>query len=153
MATSTGFRNTTATTARATETSKTAAQFLAGCGSAASNSPGIGITETSPVTALSAVSDAWTYSPGWNQTLLDQKGVARTPQVGQVIGGLGWIDRSTVAWPSSGGVEGNGAAQAQFIVMLTNPVNVNGAPDPAYPAPTESGAARLTTLAAGWTSP
>jgi hypothetical protein len=118
---------------------------------------------------LPATGDAWTYSAGWNWTLLDQFSSTRQPQESQVIGGTGQVARTgnvSTTWDvtqalynaagaaSSGGVTGNGAAQSQYVVMLTNPANdANGAPDPAYPPPTVAGPATLVTLAAGWTSP
>ena len=156
----TRFLNTTATTARATQVP--AASFTNTCNSAASNSPGIGIT--APLTNLVA-NEPW--------SLLDQFAAARTPQVGQVIGGNGFTARNgnvTTTWDtsqalysvagasSSGGVSGNGTGQSQFIVGITNPPNANSTasnsfPDPAYPAPTVLGSASLATLAAGWTTP
>jgi hypothetical protein len=39
-------------------------------------------------------------------TLLDQHGDARNAQISQSIGGLPYVDRSTIDWPSSGGTEG-----------------------------------------------
>lgn len=157
----TKFENTTARGLRVTETGKSTAQFSNACNPAASNSPGIGITV--PQTDLPAPTD---HGEGWNWTLLTQGFInpnnsptpvapaARTPQVGQVIGGNGYVDRSpATTYPGSGGVSGNGAApnaQTQFIVGVTNPDNVDGQPDPDYPAPTVDGSAQLATLAAGW---
>lgn len=176
--TATKFENTTARGLRVTETGKTTLQFSNGCNPAGSNSPGIGITI--PLTNLPATTAVGMQ--GWNWTLLTQgfrnpndptavvAPVARTPQVGQVIGGNGQVVRTgnvATTWDrtqalytpsgaaSTGGVSGNGAApnaQTQFIVGVTNPANVSGKPDPAYPAPTVVGSATLVSLAAGWTT-
>ena len=175
----TKFENTTARGLRVTETGKNLLSFSAACNPPASNSPGIGITVTTPATAPLPPTTA-VGMQGWNWTLLTQgfknpnvpgavvAPVARTPQVGQVIGGNGDTPRtgnqqytwdqsqalySVAGATASGGVSGNGAApnaQTQFIVGVTNPVNVNGAVNPAYPAPVVIGAAQLATLAAGW---
>jgi len=90
----TAFVEDAAVTARALEV--TAASFTTGMNNAASNAPGIGVN-----VAGGAVT-------GDNQqfTLLDQDGAARDPQVSQLIGGAGFVDRSSVAYDSSGGVAG-----------------------------------------------
>lgn len=129
-----------AVTIRAAQVS--AANFGNACNPAASNAPGIGITE--PLTNL----PAFTTVTGPNWSLLDQFGAARTPQVSQVIGGEGVT--TSADWPGSGGTSGNGPGAGENVEMVINPDNVNGVPDPAYPAPTIDGNATLATLAAGW---
>ena len=64
-------------------------QLNGGCNAPGSNSPGIGIA-----TAGNLATQNLTESlPQW--TLLDQDGDARTPQVGQYIGGSGLGDGTT----------------------------------------------------------
>jgi hypothetical protein len=75
----------------------TAADPYLGMNRAGSNAPGIGI-------ATGFIDPKLT---DWS--ILDQHEAARTPQDGQLLGGAGFVDRSSVAWPSSGGVEGVGA--------------------------------------------
>jgi hypothetical protein len=120
----------------------TAANWGNGGNAAASNAPGIGIT--SPLTNL----PAFTTVTGPNWSLLDQFSVARTPQVSQVIGGEGVT--TSADWPGSGGISGNGSAHGEEVNFATMPADVSGVPDPTYPAPTVTGNATLTTLAAGW---
>jgi hypothetical protein len=83
-------------------------------------------------------------------TLLDQFEVARTPQISQVIGGLGYTDEAD--YPSSGGIEGNGSAHAEFIVGVTSPTNAaKEAADPSIDGSViVQGTANMTTLLAGW---
>ena len=99
------------------------------------NNPGIGISTENPGLAESL--------PSW--TLLDQHGNARTPQIGQSIGGTGIT--SVGSWPGSGGTEGTLPDAA--IRFGANPANVNGAPNN-NAAITIGSNARLVTLAAGW---
>ena len=83
-----------AVTARALE--NTGADFDNGCNLAGSNAPGIGIN---------MLKGAVVGTPE-QFTLLDQRGDARDPQTSQCIGGLPYVDRSSVDWPGSGGVAG-----------------------------------------------
>ena len=83
-----------AVTARALET--TGANFDNGCNLAGSCAPGIGIN---------MLKGAVVGTPE-QFTLLDQYEAARDPQTSQAIGGLPYVDRSTVPWPGSGGVAG-----------------------------------------------
>lgn len=73
----------------------TTANPYLGCNRAGSNAPGVGIA-----TGVANVQSSW--------TIPDQNGVARNPQDGQTIGGLAFVDRSSVSWPSSGGTSGAG---------------------------------------------
>jgi hypothetical protein len=52
-----------------------------------------------------------------NWTELDQDEAARIPQVTQLLGGSGFVDRTVATgnWNGSGGVEGKGDLPAQFI--------------------------------------
>ena len=131
----------TAVTARALE--NTGASFDTGGNIAGSNSPGIGIN-----LGGGALPDKDTDITGWNWTLTDQDEDARTPQVGQVIGGAGFVDRATPDpdWPSSGGAEGKGTAG---INLGVNPDNVEGEPvnDTAI---TVGATVQVVSLAAGW---
>lgn len=122
----------------------TGADWGNGCNAPASCAPGIGVTI--PLTNL----PAFTTPTGPNWSLDDQFTTARTPQVSQVIGGEGYT--ATSDWPGSGGISGNGSAHGENIEQVTNPDDVDGAPDPAYPDPTVVGAATLASLAAGWTA-
>jgi hypothetical protein len=72
------------------------ADFNSGMFGGASNSPGIGISTENP--------DLDESLPSW--TLLDQFGNARNAQIGQCIGGPGFVNRASVDWPSSGGQAG-----------------------------------------------
>ena len=93
------------------------------------NAPGLGMN---PSTTPGA-SDGGVDANAW--TVLDQDGDARNPQDGQQLGGVGFVDRSTVAWPSSGGVEGKGTVP--FNIMDSAPPDVNTT-------------CVLTDLAVGW---
>ena len=108
-------------TARALEV--TGASFTTGMNIGASNAPGIGINE-----AGGALPDKDTDAAGWNWTLTDQDEAARTPQVGQLVGGDGYVNRTvaTGSWDGSGGKEGKGTTG---ISAGTNPANVEGAPN------------------------
>ena len=128
-------------TARALEL--TAASFDTGMIMGGSNSPGIGINEDG-----GALPDSATDITGWNWTLTDQDEDARTPQVGQLLGGTGFVDRATPDpdWPSSGGLAGKGTTG---IAAGANPDNVEGAPDNDA-AITIGKDMWLEALAAGW---
>ncbi len=131
----------TAVTARALEID--GASWDTGGNMGGSNAPGIGINE-----AGGALPDKDTDITGWNWTLTDQDEDARTPQVSQVIGGLGYVDRATPDpdWPSSGGVEGKGT---QGVSAGANPDNVEGAPDNDEPIVIGEDM-DLAVLATGW---
>jgi hypothetical protein len=136
------FRDTTATAARAAEVP--AADFTNGMNNG-SCSPGAGVAFGQP--DLDGEPQSW--------TLLDQHGPAgevRVPQVSQLIGGAGYVDRSTAPYWSSGGVEGDGKAEAQYIVAVTNPTQaaVDGDSDLGGTVVVD-GTANLQTLAVGWT--
>ena len=107
---------------RQIETGLDAAQFTTGANAPASCSPGIGINEGEG--ALADPNNDW--------TLLDQDEDARTPQVGQYIGGSGQND----------GTAGKGT---EGINVSTNDGSGNGAVTPVDPAWLES-------LSAGWTA-
>ena len=77
----------------------------------ASNSPGIGISTENPGLDESL--------PNW--TLLDQFGNARNAQIGQCIGGSGFVNRATTNWPSSGGTEGTAP---DSTIRLMPPANL-----------------------------
>ena len=126
----TTFRNTTAIAARTPEVP--AADWAGGMNNA-SCLPGVGVATDVP--NLTGDPNGW--------TLEDQFEVARTPQVSQVIGGNGYTPDS--AYPSSGGVPGNGSDQAQFIIGVQNPDYPNAAG-----TVTVDGTANLVSLAAGW---
>ena len=114
----TTFRNTTTISARAAEVP--GASFTNGCNNA-SSSPGVGIATANP--NLTGDKSGW--------TLLDQFGVARTPQISQLIGGNGL----------GAGNSGKGPTD-QFIIGVSNPSNDGTV--------TVQGTANLATLAAGW---
>lgn len=115
------FRDGAAALSRGTETGKSD-EFNTGCNKAGSCAPGIGINIDGGV--LGEDAEKW--------TLLDQDGAARTPQVGQHIGGSGLGD----------GVEGKGTVGIDVgTIEATNDGNV-----------TVDGQAQLTDLATGWTS-
>jgi len=74
------------------------ADFTNGMNVTGSNAPGIGIN----------IAGGAVIGTPEQFTLNDQDNDARTPQVSQLVGGAGYINRGSVAWPSSGGVEGKG---------------------------------------------
>ena len=90
------FEDESAVTARALEV--TGANWKNGVNYAGSCAPGIGIN----------MGEGAVVGAPEQFTLLDQDGAVREPQVGQSIGGVPFVDRSSVAHPSSGGVEGKG---------------------------------------------
>lgn len=116
----------------ATQTARSAevpnANWTGGMNVAASNAPGIGIN---------AGGGSLVGSTQWS--LLDQDGDARTPQVGQVLGGEGLT--TPADWPASGGLPGKGTDP---IVVATPSLSGDG-------TVTDEGEATLSTLAAGWT--
>jgi hypothetical protein len=126
------FRDTTAISTREAETG---ISFDSGMNNG-SCAPGVGVSlEGGDVT------DDW--------TLLDQFEAVRVPQVSQVIGGLGVT--TAAEYPSSGGIEGNGSAQAQYIIGAINPTTPAVEADPTLAGTiTVDGTANLQTLAAGW---
>jgi hypothetical protein len=149
------FRDTTAIAARALETPDAA--FDNGMNNGACM-PGIGVAFGQP--------NAEGSPPQF--TLLDQDGDARVPQVSQLIGGGGDVPRTgnqEFTWDesqalftesgaaSSGGVEGNGKAQAQFIIAAGNPTQAAKDADSDVDGTiTVLGTANLQTLAVGWTN-
>ena len=100
-----------------------------GMNRAGGNAPGIGMNPS----VTPGASEGGVDANAW--TLLDQDGDARNPQDGQQLGGAGFINRASVAWPSSGGVEGKG----------TVPFNIA---DPA--TPDFNNTCVLADLAVGW---
>jgi hypothetical protein len=151
------FRDTTAIAARDGEVP--AADFTNGVNNG-SCQPGIGINFGQPDAAGTPE----------QFTLLDQYGAigeVRVPQVDQVIGGAGAVPRTgnvETTWDttqalytlngaaSSGGVEGNGKAEAQFIIAAGNPTQAAKDGDPELDGTvTVLGTANLQTLAVGWT--
>jgi hypothetical protein len=133
------FRDTTAKDAR--ELENTVADFDNGMNNSACM-PGIGVAFGQP--DLDGEPQSW--------TLLDQEGDVRVPQVSQLIGGTGYVDRSTEPYWSSGGVEGNGKAEAQYIIAATNPIQSAKDADPSVDGTiVVAGTANLQTLAVGWT--
>lgn len=128
------YKDATAVTARALETPE--ASFTNGANAAGSNAPGIGINiaggEVSPD----------------DFTLLDQHGAVREPQDSQQLGGLAYVDRSTIDWPSSGGIEGVGD---QPVLTATNQTQAAKDADPDLRGePVITGDANLETLENGW---
>ncbi len=136
MATPTFYIDTASNTARQAEV--TGASWNTGLNWAGSNAPGVGIN----------MNEGEVVGTPEQFTLLDQDGAARNPQVSQVLGGTGFVDRSTPNpdWPSSGGVEGKGTLPVQDG---TNPANVDGAPNNDAPV-VVIGTCALPTLAGGW---
>jgi hypothetical protein len=71
-----------------------------------------------------------------------------------LLGGAGYVDRTVATgnWNGSGGVEGNGKAQAEYIIAAGNPTQAAKDADPALDGTvTVLGTANLQTLAVGWT--
>ena len=115
----------------------------------ASNSPGIGISTENPGLEESL--------PNW--TLLDQFGNARAAQIGQCIGGSGFVNRAVTDWPSSGGTEGTLPDSTIRLMPVANlPTNAEKDLFADKPNPTEqdgqltlpAGGADLVLLATGW---
>ena len=140
------FQNSTAIAARSAETPD--ADWVGGCNSPASNAAGVGIN----IGGGSLPAEVEVGMQGWNWTLEDQYEAIRVPQVSQVIGGLGVTTEAE--YPSSGGIDGNGAGEAEYIFAIGNPDNVadgtGSTGPPAAWTPTVLGSANLQTLVAGW---
>jgi hypothetical protein len=136
------FRDTTAIAARAAE--NTTADFTNGMNNGSCQS-GVGVAFGQPDAAGTPE----------QFTLLDQYGPAgevRVPQVDQLIGGAGYVDRSTAPYWSSGGAEGDGKAEAQYVIAATNPTQAAVDADPDLGGTiVVAGTANLQTLAVGWT--
>ena len=82
-----------------------------------SNAPGIGMNPSTTPGASDGAVDA----NDW--TVLDQAGAARNPQDGQQIGGSGFVDRSSVAYDSSGGAAGAGTVPFNIMDAATPDTN------------------------------
>lgn len=119
----------------------TLAELTGGCNECGANAPGIGI---------GVGEGSIEGTPSW--TLLDQtepNGVARTPQVGQYIGGAGFTLRDGTDWINSGGVSGKGITGINVYDRPDRPTdNTEGVTAPNN----VDGQAQLVTLAAGWVS-
>jgi hypothetical protein len=93
-------------------------------------------------------------------TLLDQGNLAdgftpgaRTPQIGQSIGGLPFVDRSSVPWPGSGGTSGVLPESTIRFGDNTSPTYAQKLADPSLDGTILPIAnCDLVTLAAGWVS-
>jgi hypothetical protein len=139
------FRDTAAIAARTAEETNPDANWTNGMNNSACM-PGIGVAFGQP------------NAEGSDEqfTLLDQDGDARVPQVSQLLGGTGFVDReagTSVPDTSSGGVEGNGKAQVEYIIAAGNPTQAAKDGDPALEGTiTVLGTANLQTLAVGWTN-
>lgn len=86
----------------------------AGMNRAGGNNPGVGVNtgevyQTAAEVAIGSRPDNWTEE--------DQHEAARIPQDSQHLGGTGYVNRSTTAWPSSGGVEGVGDVPIKLIIQ------------------------------------
>jgi hypothetical protein len=136
MGTVSTFRDTTAITAREAEV--VAANFANGMNNGLC-SPGIGIN----------IGEGAVVGTPEQFTLEDQFEAIRVPQVSQALGGLGYTDYDD--YPSSGGIEGNGSAHAEFIVPVGMPTQAAKDADSSLDGTvTVLGTANLQTLAAGW---
>jgi hypothetical protein len=136
MGTPSTFRDTTAIAAREPEVP--VADFDNGMNNCLC-SPGIGIN----------VGEGAVVGTPNQFTLEDQFEVARVPQVSQVLGGDGFNPAAN--YPSSGGIEGNGSAHAEFIVAVGTPTKAAKDADPSLDGTViVLGTANLQTLGAGW---
>ena len=106
------------------------ADFNNGVNAGGSNCPGIGI----------GIDQGAVVGTPEQFTLLDQRGAARTPQVSQVIGGVGLT--TAAEYPSSGG--SSDLADA-VPIDVASPADNSG--DGSFFV---SGGAALPTLAGGW---
>jgi|TARA_R110000787_G_scaffold3980_3_gene15526 hypothetical protein len=158
------FDDLTSAGSRQTETGITQVVWESGGNAAASNAHGLGID----VAGGALPAETGFNGIGMNWTLLDQEAAARTPQVSQVIGGVGFVPRSgnvATTWDttqvlytpegaaSSGGISGNGSAVSPLMSIntATNQADVSDAP--VYDAyPTIDGQAHLAALGTGWVS-
>jgi hypothetical protein len=160
------FRDTTAIAARTAEETNPEASWVNGMNNSACM-PGIGVAFGQPdlyqdPDYLPAEGDPSSW------TLLDQDGDVRVPQVSQLLGGGGMVPRTgnvATTWDttqvlysdsgaaSSGGVEGDGKAAAEFIIAAGNPTQDAKDADPDVDGTvTVLGTANLQTLAVGWTN-
>jgi hypothetical protein len=115
------------------------ANFDNGCNLAGSCAAGIGIN----------MNEGAVVGTPEQFTLLDQFGDARDAQISQSIGGLPYVNRSTVPWPGSGGLEGT--LPDSVIRFGTNPTQAAKDAAPALDGTmTFVGNAALIDLAAGW---
>jgi len=128
MGTPTYCEDATDSTSRAGEVPN--ASWTDGCNYAASNAPGIGIN----------MNEGAVVGTPAQFTLLDQDGAARTPQVSALIGNTGFVNRSSVDWPSSGGSEGKGTVPLRDATV---DASGDGSLSP-------NGTCQLGTLAEGW---
>lgn len=120
------------------ELENTIASFVNGMNEGGSCAPGIGIN---------MAGGAVVGSPE-QFTLLDQDGDVREPQVGQSLGGVPFVDRSSVPYDSSGGVEGKGTDPIRTGTLATQAAKDSA---PALDGVvTVTGNANLETLANGW---
>jgi hypothetical protein len=129
MANPTFFRDDAAVAARTPEVSN--ASWTTGMNNGGSNACGVGIN---------AAGGAVVGTPD-QFTLLDQKGLARTGQRSQSIGGYPFV--AAAAYPSSGGTEGT----APDAVIFIGTVSSNGDGSAVV-----TGNATLADLATGWTA-
>lgn len=111
------FQDDAAKTAREAEV--VAASFDNGMNLGGSCAPGLGIN----------MNEGSVVGTPEQFTLLDQRGNARVPQTSQSIGGLPFVDRSSVPWPGSGGTEGT--LPDGSIRFGTNPTQAAKDADPA----------------------
>ena len=141
----TAFVDDPAVTFRQNEETNAAADWAGGMNVGASNSPGIGINQGGGAVVgtpeqFTLLDQGRPVESGGSQTP-----VAREAQIGQCIGGPGFVDRSSEDWPSSGGLEG---ALPENVIRF-------GAQDAAYPDGsgqiTFDGNSTLSVLATGWT--
>ena len=136
MSEGTFFKDAISVTARALE--NTLASFVNGMNAGGACAPGLGINIGAG--AIDGTPEQF--------TLLDQDEAIRVPQDGQQIGGLAYVDRSSIDWPSSGGIDGKGV---QPILTGTTQTAAAKEGDPALDGvPVITGDANLQTLSAGW---
>jgi hypothetical protein len=146
------FRDSTAIAARTAEETNPDASWVNGMNNS-SCAPGVGVAFGQPdlyqnPDYLPAEGDPASW------TLLDQDAEVRVPQVSQLLGGAGYVDRTVATgnWNGSGGVEGNGKAQAEYIIAAGNPTqDAKDADSDVDGTITVLGTANLQTLAVGWT--
>jgi len=117
-----------------------AANFDNGVNFGASCAPGIGIN----------INKGAVVGTPEQFTLLDQRGIARSDgQISQSIGGLPYVNRSTVPWPGSGGTAG---FEPEGAIRFGNlPTQAAKDADPSIDGKiTPVGNAALTVLSTGW---
>jgi hypothetical protein len=137
------FQDDAAATARALEV--TGASFANGMNLGGSCAPGLGIN----------MNEGAVVGTPEQFTLEDQFENVRVPQIGQSIGGLPYVDRSSIDWPGSGGLPGTEPdASIRFGDNPTNPEKeaaVAGNSGPSIDGTiTPIANATLVTLGAGW---